>query len=656
MFRFRTLILSSASGLALCSAAAAQETIVLDPIFVTLVEDGQENVEATGGAEITEADIEALQPQNVTELFSRESSVTVAGGGGPARRIHVLGMEQSNLAVSIDGVPQVATSWHHTGSSVFDPAFLKSVEVEAGAAAADSGFAAAAGAVRYTTVSALDLLEPGRTVGGRARLSYGTNGRGVSGSLAGFGQYNGFDYLLMLSGQDGDDYESGDGTTILGTRPAASGALAKLGYQTDEHRIELTYQHDSDKADRTIKMNLGLASDTDLYPMDVTRDVVKLTYTSVAPTATWDPTVEIYYSNNAYWRPDYATGTRATNGDMDLDEDQLGGKIQNVFSLAMGSVTTGIDFNQHDYSVDAYGDNMDGVRSFSTSQIGAYMQARLELGRFDLSTGARFDAQRFDDWNGERHDDAGASYNATLSYAITDGLEVFAGASRTWLGYVIGDYAYLHARSGPAADGYYPVGDFGTGEAENFKVGFNYSNGAFNGGVTYFDTTVNGRPLYGSASLTNDAKMESKGITLNASRSYGAGRVGFTYTAVDTKYDGADSVPDGSSFMPVGDTASIYIDHTLPAYDLTVGATAKWAAGIAYDDPFVDQDSYTVVNTYASWTPPALRGATLRLGVDNLFDETYYERSSYAESSARGGIAPIYAPGRVISVSASMDF
>lgn len=629
---------------------------MLDPIYVTLVENGQENVEATGGAEITEADIDALQPQNMTELFSRESSVNVAGGGGPARRIHVLGMEQSNLAVSIDGVPQVATSWHHTGSSVFDPAFLKSVAVEAGAAAADGGFAAAAGAVRYTTVSALDLLDADETMGGRAQLSYGTNGRGTSGSLAGFGRYNGFDFLLMVSGQDGDDYENGEGDTILGTRPAASGVLAKLGYQTEEHRFELSYQRDSDKADRTIKMNLGLADDTTLYPMEVTREVVKLAYTSVSPTAAWDPTVELYLSNNAYWRPNYATGTRSTNGDMDLNEDQFGGKVQNVFTLGVGSVTAGVDFNQHDYAVDAYGDNLDGVRNFSTSQIGAYVQARAELGRFDLSTGARFDAQRFDDWNGERHEDSGASYNATLSYEVLDGLEVYAGASRTWTGYVIGDYAYLHARSGPAADGYYPVGDFGTGEAENFKVGVNYSNGSFRGGVTYFDTTVKGRPAYGSAALTNDADMQSTGVTLNAAWTDGVTRVGATYTAVETEYDGDTSAPDGSSFMPVGDTASVYVDHGLPAYDLVVGASAQWAAETSYDAPFLDQDAYTVVNAYAAWTPASLEGLKLRFGVDNLFDTTYFERSSYAESTARGGIAPIYAPGRTLSVAATLDF
>ncbi len=207
----RILPLASVSTLALATALYAQDanptqepasdTIVLNPI--TLVADGQENVEATGGMVVSQEDIEVMQPADVSELFQRDSALTVSGGAGPSKRIHVFGLEQSNLAVTVDGVPQGPTSWHHTGSNVIDPAFLKSVEVEAGTAAADAGFGAAAGAVRYETVGAKDLLTDGRTQGGRVGLSYGSNGRGLSASLAGYGVYGGFDWFAMLHGTDG---------------------------------------------------------------------------------------------------------------------------------------------------------------------------------------------------------------------------------------------------------------------------------------------------------------------------------------------------------------------------------------------------------------------------------------------------------------------
>src|SRR5690606_19090886 len=213
----------------------AQERPEEDSTTTTLetivVKGGGENAKATGGTVITREDLEALNPADVSTLFSRESSITVSGGGGPSKRIHVFGMEQANLAVTVDGVPQPATSWHHTGSTVIDPVFLKRVEVEAGAAAADSGFAAAAGAVRYETVGANDLLQDGKDFGGRLGVSYGTNVRGSSGSAALYGRTGNFDWFIMTHRATGDDYRDGNGDKVLGTAPEALNFLGKFGYE-----------------------------------------------------------------------------------------------------------------------------------------------------------------------------------------------------------------------------------------------------------------------------------------------------------------------------------------------------------------------------------------------------------------------------------------
>ena len=113
----RTLLpLAGVSTLALFTPVHAQDavgtSIVLDT--VTLIAGGAENIEATGGAVVTREDIEALDPADNSELFARESAVSVSGGAGPSKRIHVFGIEQSKLAVTVDGVPQGPTNWHHT--------------------------------------------------------------------------------------------------------------------------------------------------------------------------------------------------------------------------------------------------------------------------------------------------------------------------------------------------------------------------------------------------------------------------------------------------------------------------------------------------------------------------------------------------------------
>ena len=164
---FQPNTLCAALALVLCAPLWAQERRLNQ---VTVIENGEEQVEATGGAVVTREDLERLQPRDTAAIFQRESGVSVSGGSQVAQRVYVLGFEQSMLAVTIDGARQPGTVWHHAGNILVDPSLLKRVEVEAGAAAADAGFAAAVGAVRYETVNALDLLAPGQTLGGRARL------------------------------------------------------------------------------------------------------------------------------------------------------------------------------------------------------------------------------------------------------------------------------------------------------------------------------------------------------------------------------------------------------------------------------------------------------------------------------------------------------
>ena len=652
----KTLSVTGVSLLALATGLNAQELssdFALDPIYI--IREGEDNIEATGGTVVSQADLETLQPADVSELFARDSSVTVSGGAGPTKKIHVLGMEQSNLAVSVDGVPQTATSWHHTGSNVIDPAFLKRVEVEAGAAAADSGFAAAAGAIRYETVGADDLLEDGQNIGGRVGLSYGSNGRGLTTSVAGYGRHEGFDWFVMGNKTDGSDYKSGDGTTVRGSEPASDSLLAKLGYEFEDHRVELNFERSRDSADRLIKMNLGLADD-ELHPLEVSRDSVKLTYSSTNPTSGWDPEATVYFSQNDYWRDNYSTGR--TNGNMILNEDLFGGKLQNTFSVGAGKITAGVDFSQHDYHTDNYGVNERQYRNFSTTQIGAFAQGRFEFDNgVNLSTGARYDAHRFTDWDGNRFSDSGASVNGTVAYALNDNLEFFAGASRTWLGYVIGDYGYVHART----NAFITDPSFTTGDAENIKIGANFGGGNWKGGVTFFDTKLNGLPTYSTASLSNNPdEYRSRGVTLNASYDLEHTRFGATFTTADVTKGGISAVPDSSTFMPIGNMATLYIDHELPNQNMKIGATVEWADKIsdatASAAGFYDQSSYTVLNTYAEWTPPRYENMSVRLGVDNVLDKTYYERSSYAASSNRGGIDPIYAPGRTITLATSLKF
>lgn len=655
MRRTSILWLGGVSLAAMASALGAQDLpdgggLVLDPI--TLIADGQENIEATGGVVVSREDLEAIQPANVSELFQRDSAVAVSAGSGPSKRIHVLGLEQSNLAVSVDGVPQFKDSWHHSGSNVIDPAFLKRVEVEAGAAAADAGFAAAAGAVRYETLGARDLLADGRSRGGRAGLSYGSNGRGLEASLASYGVHEGFDWFVMANVARGDDYENGNGRTIPGSEPANTGGLVKLGYEFETHRVELSYERSQDDADRVVRMNMDLASD--VYPLKVTRDTLSLKYATTAPTAAWDPEALFFISRNEYDRPDFIPDE--ARGDFAFEAQGIGGVVKNRFDMGPGTVTTGIDWSYNDYRIDNFGDTDMRIHTTETMQVGAFVQGRFAFDNgIDLSTGARVDHHRFTDWNGMRKSDSGASVNATIAYEFAPGYQVFAGASRNWLGYDIGEYGYLHARDSSAVTdpGYEPA------TARNYKLGVNASGGNWTGNLTVFDTRLDGLANAYDPLLANTGEYRSRGVTASAQYGWGSGRAGVSVTRADVSLDGDDLPPAGGEAVPIGTVAALFVDQEIPQHNLTVGATwalAKRLSGDAVTDAgFADHPGYGVVNAYAEWRPARHENVVLRLGVDNLLDKAYYERSSYGRNLERD-VTPLYAPGRTVTLGATLDF
>ncbi len=175
-----------------------------------------------------------------------------------------------------------------------------------------------------------------------------------------------------------------------------SNILAKLGYEANGHRVDLGYERGRDEADRLIKMNMGLAGD-ELHPLEVSRDSVNLKYTTTEATDYWDPEIAVYYTQNDYWRNNYAA---RTNGNMNLNEDLFGGKAQNTFTTDYGKITAGFDVGQHNYHTDNYGNNNRQYRDFDTLQTGAFVQGRFEFDNsFKVSTGARLDHHRFTDWD-----------------------------------------------------------------------------------------------------------------------------------------------------------------------------------------------------------------------------------------------------------------
>jgi hemoglobin/transferrin/lactoferrin receptor protein len=258
----------------------------MEPVQLTTEADSLEpidvigqNARRSGGDgkyDVTAADIERKQPNDIRDVFAGEPGVQVGSSIPISQKVYVRGVEENNLAVSIDGAPQNNKVFHHNATTVIDPSLLKTARVDAGVAPADAGFGALAGSIAYETKDVADLLglesapvpglitkdgvQPGelKSWGGFGKSWFNTNGSVFGQNLALYGRKNGFEALGFFIIARGGKYEAGNGDRVRGTATHLTSGLGKLAYEGDEgDRFEFSYERVSDDAKRPFRANAG---------------------------------------------------------------------------------------------------------------------------------------------------------------------------------------------------------------------------------------------------------------------------------------------------------------------------------------------------------------------------------------------------------------
>lgn len=641
-----------AQDIAVPVEATDDDRLELEPIVV----EGQRDGNTFGNAEVTSEDLEATAPRNTRQVFQRQSAVTVAGGAAPSQEIYVNGLGQSNLSVTVDGARLPGNVWHHNNSFVLDPAFLKAVRVDTGVAPADAGFGAAAGAIAFETVNARDLLAPSATSGARVQAGFSTNSETLDGSLALYGLKGSFDYLAILSGADGNDYDNGDGDRQRGTEDSLQSGLVKLGYESQTgNRFEFSYEGSEDSADRPLRLNMDVVRGDFTYNRnEATRQTTTMRYTRTSPAGIWDPEVLIYFTEADLKRPN-ESGYTEPSGDFNAYVDLWGGKVENTFGLEMGSVVAGIDYSSYSVDIDRFHFPDNPRVSEDLQTIGAYTQARLDLtDRFAFSAGLRVDGQKYTAVDGQDFEKSGVSPNATLEYEAVEGLSFFASASRPWLGIPQAEAAVFHAND------YTYAPDLKAATSENYKFGANFAYGGWSGSVNWFSTEIKNGEGYDYTTYTriNGADLTSEGFDLSVNYGWGSGRAGLNLTDADVQFGDTIVFPGSTTAAPVGTIAALFIDQEIARYDVTVGGDIQWASKVDDEDflaaGFEEINAYTVVNLYGLWQPEQVAGLDVRFGIDNLFNENYVARGTYP--NREGVVDAVEAPGRSYTVSAVMTF
>lgn len=634
-------------------SGAAGEGLQLAPIVVQGVFGAEGDI---GERVIGREELERINPSSLADVFREEPGVQVGSSLPASQKLYVHGVEETGLAVSIDGARQNNKVFHHNATTLVDPAILKAVDVDAGIAPADAGPGALAGAVNYETRDATDLLEPGRSFGGLATATYNFNSKTVITGLSAFGKQEGFEYLGYFTFGRGGEFHSGTGAEVPGTRTDLLSGLGKLAYETPEgHRFELSHDRLLDDAQRPYRANAGFINtgrpwEPVLRDYRLNRQNTVFTYSDATPEGWWDPTVMLAYGATNVRLPLF--GPTGYTNHAEGETASLNGKIQNRFTFDLGTVTAGLDFYRDRAELDVPGES--GTEK--ASNLGLYAQARLEpWERTRLSFGGRADRQWFTGVEGSDFSNGGLSGNLSAEYDLTGWLTAKAGAARVWGGVPLAENFIINPLWTYGAKGPDAV------HATNFLIGLTAHHEGFTAEASLFRTLIDDargaayRPPATGALVTRD--LESRGFELGLGYQWASGYVKGRYVHIDVDVNGLPATSDTGNYLatPVGDIFSLSAAHTFVDHGVTIGGDIEIAPEYDHVAPtMAPYKAYEVVNLFAEWKPESSPRLTLRGEVRNLFDETYSSRATYGQEF--GNVTPLYEPGRTFLLTVKATF
>lgn len=601
---------------------------------------------------ITPAELERKNPADIRQVFAGEPGIRVGGSVPMNEKVYVNGVEETNLAVSIDGSRQNNKVFHHSGTTLIDPSFLKVVRVDAGVAPADAGPGALAGAIAYETKDARDFLD-GDGAGGLAKTSYNLNGPGSTTNLGVYGRHGWAEGLANVTYGKGGKFIGGDGERVRGSETDIASGLLKVAGQADSgDRLALSVERVYDSAIRPYRGNIGNIANRPAwepkereYQLDRRNWVA--TYTDATPTAWWNPKVVLAHGSTVIDLPIY---TAATNYPGSGTTESVNGKAENTFTSDFGTLTAGLDLYRDKAS---YEDPTYAVRERANNK-GLYAQARIRpWDPLRLSFGLRGDWQTFVGTQSQESDNSGWSPNVSGEVDVIPGLlTAKAGYSHTWAGVPLAENFIMNT-AWTYANAPVPV------KADNVSAGLAASHAGFTADWRVFQTKIDDARAakFAAASGTLTRDVVSQGYEVGVGYAWADGFVRARYADIDVTIDGfpADSETGTYLAAPMGKIFTVGGAHTIRPWELTLGADLE----VVLDNSNVvvgkQLKGYEVVNLFASYQlPETYSNVNLRVDVRNLFDETYADRATYGQEF--GTVTPLYQPGRSVIFSAAAGF
>lgn len=318
-------------------------------------------------------------------LRQAPSTMTMYNAGQPGVSVAVRGFSGSNVATTVEGVPQNFRFTAHNNADGFtylDPLLLSSVGITRGADVTKGGMS---GAVDFGLLDTTDVVD-GEGFGGLARLSYSNNGEGFS-ALLGAGMIRGnAEASAFVTTRDVAAFENGDGTEIANSEQEAQSYLLRGAYHVNEALSFNLLSSSHETAYSSTQAGFSAGS-TIWYDMEVSTQLNKIGGTYDSSDAL-NLTFGLYHAETEHVHTD-GNGSAARGRRMVTETTGFDLENESLFALAGWDVvsTNGLSLVRDDLS---------GVRGGSnptegeTNRSALYSQNVLTQGAMEWMLGLRY--------------------------------------------------------------------------------------------------------------------------------------------------------------------------------------------------------------------------------------------------------------------------
>ena len=585
--------------------------------------------------QVSAQQLEDDQASDVKDILKTLPSIEVAGDARYSQKVYIRGLEDKFSNITIDGAKMGGQLFHHSGDQTVDASLLKISEIELGPNSALNGPGVVSGSFKYETKDPSDFLEEGEAFGGKASVGYETAKHRKKASLALFGKVNESVELVGIgSWSDDGDIELGDGSTDTNKHSELKSGLIKLVLKpNDDSTLKLSYNKYEDGGNRTISGEKAGSVSTDDDFNQINRDTYSLKY-NYNPNNDLVELEASLYSNEQYLE----RSANATQPYREYTNKSQGGEIRNTSLVGNNKLTYGIDFN-HEEQEKVQEKTIDGGE---VDNIGIYIQDEVVLGDFTLIPGVRYDKYELGGiYDGDFNQ---LSPKLKTVYQASENLALRAAYGRIFKGPALGETLMLSDGTAQDADTQAQTGN-------NYEIGFDYDlTNALNAddsiigfNVYTYDLSDYAHPTK-NTSLSSQGEMEIWGTeTMFA---YNKEKLGIT--ASHTYIGGTQKNSDGIEYDPK--TTKIHTFKVGVNYQLTeefkVNYNAQFTPGNDYTSYGInrttkegsftknERSGYAVHNMYVTYKPNAMKGFTLNVGIDNIFDKDYMRHNAFAYGTA----------------------